>query len=101
MSSRPSPVRPHPSPLGLKSWESLAAEAGIPEAHEISQCAAGQGPTKRIEAGLALAQELQIAGTPTVIVNGWRFVAPTKENLQRAINAVRRGRPANEIGREE
>lgn len=83
--------------LGIKSWGSFASEAGIQDSSEISACASRSEPVKRIESGTALAQTLQVFATPTVIVNGWRFMAPTKENLVRAVNAVRKGRAANKI----
>jgi len=79
--------------LGLKSWASFAGEAEIGDTLLFSRCVNRSDFDHRIDAGIKLAQQLQIGGTPTVIVNGWRFFSPPrKENLVRAIDAIRLGR---------
>jgi protein-disulfide isomerase len=84
--------------LGLKSWGSFAREAGISDSAAISACARDTRPVSRIDAGLALGKKLEISGTPTVFVNGWRFLGPTKDELGRAIKAVLRGDAPNATG---
>lgn len=78
--------------LGLKSWGSFALEAGIADSASISACAWDTSPVARIEGGLALAEKLEVRATPTVFVNGWRFLGPTKDELSRAIEALLNGR---------
>ncbi len=84
--------------LGIKSWGSFALDAGIADTSYISNCTTSDDPFSRITDGAALAQALEVNGTPTVFVNGYRFASPSKENLVRAMNAVRRGKPANYQG---
>lgn len=84
--------------IGIKSWGSFALEAGIPDSASISNCAQDPRPVDRIEAGVALAQELGVNATPTVLVNGWKFLGPTKGMLARAIEAARHGKSPGDIG---
>jgi protein-disulfide isomerase len=78
--------------LGLKSWGSFASDAGIADSASISACARDTKPVSRIDAGLALAERFEVTGTPTVLVNGWRFLGPSKEQLNRAIEAAQQGK---------
>ncbi|HEY7897693.1 MAG TPA: thioredoxin domain-containing protein [Gemmatimonadaceae bacterium] len=78
--------------LGLKSWGSYALEAGIPDSAAITRCATDPSPVDRIEAGLAFGAKIHILGTPTVIVNGWRFPSPpTEQELSDAVEALAKG----------
>jgi protein-disulfide isomerase len=75
--------------LGLKSWESFAMEAGVPDRDSYQTCVEAQQPLERVKAGRALAEEIGITGTPTVFVNGWRLPGPLGETeLSRAIQGV-------------
>lgn len=62
--------------LGLKSWPSYAAEAGLADTLAFSKCVMGTVQFARIDSGESIARELEVTGTPTVLVNGWRFHAP-------------------------
>ncbi len=78
--------------LGLKSWGAYAKEAGLPDTATISGCATDPTPVGRIEGGLALGKKIHVMGTPTVIVNGWRFqYPPTKEELTNVVEAIAKG----------
>lgn len=78
--------------LGLKTWSSYAQEAGIPDTTGISLCARNPAPVARIRAGIALGNRIHIAGTPTVIVDGWRFSSPpNEEELTRVVKAIAKG----------
>jgi protein-disulfide isomerase len=79
--------------LGLKSWGTYAKEAGLADTAAISKCATDPSPVSRIEAGVALGHKLRITGTPTVLVNGWRFhYPPTEEELKNVIDRIAKGR---------
>jgi protein-disulfide isomerase len=82
--------------LGIKSWGSFAWDAGIRDSAAIAACARDDHPVARISAGAALAERLQVLATPTVLVNGWQFLGPTKQRLVNAIEAVRKGRAPNQ-----
>ena len=84
--------------LGLKSWGSFALEAGISDSASISACARDARPVGRIDAGVALAEKLEVTATPTVLVNGWKFLGPSKGELDRAIEAALRGKAPSEVG---
>jgi len=62
--------------LGLRSWESMAAEAGVADLPTFSRCMKASDPLPSVEAGVALAKALGVKGTPTVIINGMRFIEP-------------------------
>lgn len=80
--------------LGLKSWGAYALEAGISDTAQILRCATSPAPVSRIQASRAFGDKIQLRGTPTVIVNGWRFPnTPDEDELRAAIKAVSEGRP--------
>jgi protein-disulfide isomerase len=69
--------------LGLKTWEAMTAEAGIVDAPRIASCAENETPVPRIEAGLAYGDLVGLTGTPTLLINGWRYVRnPSEARLE-------------------
>lgn len=62
--------------LGLKSWRSLAVEAGIPDPTAFESCLKETDPIRRVEQGLEWGEKLRIVGTPTIIINGWMYIYP-------------------------
>ena len=86
--------------LGTKSWGSFALDAGIADSASISACASNTQPIDRISAGKSLAEALDITGTPTVFVNGWKFLGPSRQQLLRAIEAARQGKAPGSVGAE-
>ena len=83
--------------VGIKSWGSFALEAGIPDSASINACARDSRPVRRIDAGVAFAESLEVNATPTVLVNGWKFLGPTKAELGRAIEATLQGKPPSDV----
>lgn len=73
--------------LGLKSWESFAQDAGVPDLDQFNTCAADTARVKRIADGIALGERLQIRGTPTLIINGWLYYGVHPESLEREVLA--------------
>lgn len=71
--------------LGLKPWSSYAVDAGVPDTGRYRRCLEDATPLPRIETGLAEGAKLDISGTPTVIVNGWRFPNPPDDSLLSAV----------------
>lgn len=79
--------------LGLKSWTSYALEAGVKDTIRFQRCVSDRGPIQRVDAGLAFGRRIEITGTPTVIVNGWRMaVTPSATELLKVVEAIRSGR---------
>ncbi len=79
--------------IGLKSWSSYGSESGIQDTARFTRCASDTVTVGRIEAGMALGHRLGVRGTPTVIVNGWRFASlPDETQLRSTINDLIAGR---------
>jgi len=79
--------------LGLKSWGAFAQEAGIQDTAAIQRCAVDRRPVARIASGVAFGREIGVTGTPTVLINGWRYYgAPTKEELTKAVERLLKGK---------
>jgi protein-disulfide isomerase len=75
--------------FGLKSWESYAQEAGVGDSALFTRCLADTALVPRVERGLNLARELDIPGTPTVVLNGWKYSRPPTDSLlRRAIDSI-------------
>jgi predicted DsbA family dithiol-disulfide isomerase len=68
--------------LGLKSWTSYARESGIADTVSFATCVKNTSKSTLIDAGLAAGKQIDIRGTPTVLINGWKYgVAPTDSLL--------------------
>lgn len=79
--------------LGLRSWTSYARLAGVPDTVRLALCMEDSSTKGRIEAHRALAAQLAVGGTPTVIINGWRWaVPPTAGELRHIAREVEAGR---------
>jgi NhaA family Na+:H+ antiporter len=79
--------------LGLKSWSEFATEAGVPDSDAFNACIKRSGSMPRVVEGQQLGKELDVQGTPTVIVNGWRFGnPPTEKELDEMVKAVLAGK---------
>jgi len=77
--------------LGLKSWVSYGRDAGILDTVSFVKCVASNDPVLVVERGKELAKKLGITGTPTVLLNDWRFGAPPSEReLASAIDSLRK-----------
>jgi protein-disulfide isomerase len=59
--------------LGVKPWRRMAADAGVGDMSRFSACLTDSAEVPRITRGLHLADSLELTGTPTLIINGWRF----------------------------
>jgi protein-disulfide isomerase len=79
--------------LGLKSWASFAREAGIRDTATFSRCAAQQGTPTQVTAGITAGTLIHVTGTPTVIINGWRFARPPYDSLAAIIRKASLGEP--------
>ncbi|MEP6591322.1 MAG: thioredoxin domain-containing protein [Gemmatimonadota bacterium] len=59
--------------LGLKSWVSYAVDAGVRDTLQFQACVTRADPHPSISRGLNLGDSLGVDGTPTIVVNGWRY----------------------------
>lgn len=78
--------------LGLKSWASYGADAGLVDTVGLTQCAALATPLAQVDSNVALGKRLRVPGTPTVFLNGWRYsAAPSDSVLMDDIARLLRG----------
>jgi protein-disulfide isomerase len=75
--------------LGLKPWDEFAIDAGVPDLAAFTSCIQSSDPVRRITQGRQLAEQLDVKGTPTLIINGWKLAyPPSMEELDRMVKAV-------------
>lgn len=79
--------------FGIKPWEELAEEAGVADMKAFEKCLSAPMP-KLVKTGQALAENLEITATPSIIVNGWQYSRPPSEKLLREdIDDILAGKP--------
>ncbi|MGV3710458.1 MAG: thioredoxin domain-containing protein [Gemmatimonas sp.] len=67
--------------LGLKSWTSYALSAGIADTVAFNSCVATNVKSARVDSSRAAGQSLNLSGTPTVLINGWRYSSAPYDSL--------------------
>lgn len=78
--------------LGVRSWVSFAGQSGVPDTVAFKSCMTDSVPSPLIEAGVKLGEQIQVRGTPTILVNGWRYpTPPTEAQLIAVMDALRAG----------
>jgi len=65
--------------LGLKPWDDYATAGGVPDIPAFDACIKRTDPMPRVEEGKALGAKLDVHGTPTIIINGWKLGHPPNE----------------------
>jgi protein-disulfide isomerase len=65
--------------FGLKPWDDYATAAGVPDISAFDTCIKKPDPIPRVEEGKALGAKLDVQGTPTIIINGWKLAHPPSE----------------------
>jgi protein-disulfide isomerase len=80
----------HQDSLGSISFDSLAQRLGVNDLALFHACNAAQS-VSRIDADSAVAHILGSSGTPTVVINGRRWlVAPTLDRLEALLKTARK-----------
>jgi protein-disulfide isomerase len=75
--------------FGLKPWANYATAAGVPDLGAFDACIKKTDPIPRVEEGKALGAKLDVQGTPTIIINGWKLGRPpTEEELDGMVKNV-------------
>lgn len=62
--------------LGLKSWASFAKEASVDDSSSFARCMMDSAELPQVRGGLATGTRLEVHGTPTILINGWRYSHP-------------------------
>ena len=79
--------------FGLKSWDDYATAAGVPDIPAFDACIKKTDPVPRVEEGKSLGAKLDVKGTPTVVINGWKLGhPPSVEELDQMVQRVFAGK---------
>ncbi len=80
-------------------WDRFASEADIENIAQFKNCMQETQGTDRIAESVLLANQLGIQGTPTVLVNGWKWpFPPSLEHIRKAVeNVTADAPPAKDI----
>jgi protein-disulfide isomerase len=79
--------------FGLKPWDDYATAAGVPDIAAFDACIKKTDPIQRVEEGKALGAKLDVKGTPTIIINGWKLGRPpTEEELDGMVKRILAGK---------
>ncbi len=79
--------------FGLKPWDDYATAAGVPDLAAFDSCIKRTDPIPRVEEGKALGAKLDVQGTPTIVINGWKLGhPPNAEELDGMVKAILAGR---------
>lgn len=68
--------------FGVKSWTSFAIDAGVSDLHGFERCMTEQATNARIDRGKFIGDSLRIGGTPTLVINGWKYNGIRPESLR-------------------
>jgi len=79
--------------LGKQPWTWFAAGAGVRDTLSFVHCMADSGVRRNVQAGLTLGKKIGVTGTPTVLLNGWRYSGtPSDTELVRAVGDLLSGK---------
>ena len=75
--------------IGLKSFEAFAKESGVADLPKFAACANQIAKMPAVDSDILAAEGLRATGTPTIIVNGMKFVeAPDASTLDSIVKAT-------------
>lgn len=79
--------------FGLKPWDDYATAASVLDLAAFDTCIKMTDTLPRVEEGKALGAKLDVQGTPTIIINGWKLDHPPNEQeLNGMVTAILAGR---------
>lgn len=79
--------------FGLKPWSEFATEAGVPDSTAFETCVKRTDPIPRVAEGKALGKLLDVQGTPTIVINGWKLGRPPSlEEMDHMVKAILAGK---------
>jgi protein-disulfide isomerase len=77
--------------LGLKSFGAYGHEAGVRDTTALLRCLSDVAKARLLDSLTAIGQRFGVRGTPTVLVNGWRYPEPPSEEvLARKVDSLLR-----------
>jgi protein-disulfide isomerase len=79
--------------FGIKPWSEYAIAAGVPDLEKFDACTRKSNPISRVEEGIQLGTQINLQGTPTLLINGWMLGhPPSEQELEAMVEAVLAGR---------
>jgi protein-disulfide isomerase len=79
--------------LGLKPWSDYATAAGVPDLEKFDACIKKSDPIRRVEEGKELGAQIDVQGTPTLVINGWKLGRPpTEDELDGMVKKILAGK---------
>lgn len=80
--------------ISQRPWAGFGSESGIADSQAFARCVNDTSAVALIESGKQLSDSIDITGTPTLIVNGWRFESgvPSQTFLIRFIQDLKNGK---------
>jgi protein-disulfide isomerase len=63
----------HQDSIGAISWTDFAGRAGVADTGEFASCMAGVAASSAVQLDRAAGDRLGVTGTPTILINGYRF----------------------------
>ena len=84
--------------IGSVPWAEFGKEAGIADMPLFEACASDTRPLEQVEKGKKLGERMNVRGTPTILVNGWKLpFTPAPEDFDNLVKAVARGQSPADI----
>jgi protein-disulfide isomerase len=74
--------------FGLKSWTSFALDAGISDTARFNDCITKRPGARKIDSTAAQGQRMAVGGTPTVLIERWRYSQPPADSLLSIVKAA-------------
>ena len=71
--------------FGLKSWGVIAGEIGVADSTGFDRCVDSEPASDRIHQSLEFGEAIGVEGTPTVVIDGWRYRDPPSKALLMAL----------------
>lgn len=71
--------------LGLKTWRAFAGDAGVTDLGGFERCLADTTHMVAVQRGVEAGRRFRVEGTPTIIVNGWRYRGAPRDSLLREL----------------
>jgi protein-disulfide isomerase len=79
--------------LGKQPWSWFAQGATLGDTVAFNRCMADTSAMPLIASGKSLGTKMEVTGTPTVLLNGWRYAgAPSDTEITRAVEDLLAGR---------
>jgi protein-disulfide isomerase len=86
--------------IGSVPWTEFGKEAGIPDLSLFEACVSNTQPLEQVENGKKLGEAMNVRGTPTILVNGWKLpFTPSPADFDNIVEGVARGKSPADIER--